>query len=756
MIATAPGPFQPSEYGIIKILIIEDNPRDAELCVMLLERAGIATEIVVAADEAEIRASLPVFAPDVVLCDFTFPNLDGFAAQRIVREVYADTPLIFVSGTISEEYAVTALQSGAVDYVLKANLKRLPSAVSRAVRESRDRRKLEVSLRSAEERSRQHAERLEALWRIANNPSLRDTDMLLAMLNQATASIWPTAGARGTLWRTRGPDMTVEASSEFGDTRLGPFAMLVGDVVPIAGTGVGYVLAHGGGTHSWSDLSATPDGLARALVARARSLVVTTFDAGGTSWALSFASGHATTDPLSSQEEAYVEVLASFFANHVQQRWQFDRIQYQQSHDVLTGLLNRSEFRSQVRIAVRTDTASAIVLVDVDLFREINETYGHMIGDAVLVEVGNALQQRALPSELVGRIGGDIFAIYIADAASKEGVRERVRDFAGVFARAFSTGDREGKKFIERSASFGIAVAPEDGSLIDTLFSRADTALIAAKRADRGSVVFYEAGMENEAQRRATLRNELADAIAGNQFELFYQPHVYLPTGAVSGCEALIRWNHPVRGLLLPAEFIPFAEQTGIITRIDDWVMRCVFSAVNELTVSRPEFRVYFNLSGRQAGDPRLVRSFINAARNGVLLKNLGVEITETDAMRNVAATRRVCRALRRLNVSIAIDDFGTGYSSLSSLEQLPVDIVKIDRSFISGVVNDRHDGTIAQTIISIADRFGFESLGEGAEQADEISWLRDNSCGYVQGYAVCYPLPIDAFKTWLAERVGQ
>jgi diguanylate cyclase (GGDEF)-like protein len=444
-------------------------------------------------------------------------------------------------------------------------------------------------------------------------------------------------------------------------------------------------------------------------------------------------------------------VIASFFANHVQQRWQFERIQYQQSHDVLTGLLNRSQFRSQARALARTNARYAVVLVNVDAFREINETYGHMIGDAVLVEVGNALRQRASNDEIIGRIGGDVFGIYIPHAMSRDAIRNRAFDFADVFAHPFSTGDSEGKDFISRTASVGVAIAPDDGNVFDAVFSHADTALVGAKKRGRGSIVFYESGMEGEASRRAALHNELAEAVARDQFVLYFQPHIEIATGNVSGCEVLIRWNHPTRGLLLPGEFIPFAEQSGIITSIDQWVMQNTFIAAKELNGYTPDFRIYFNLSGRQAGDPQLVRAFTNAARNGVALEHLGVEITESDAMRDVEATRLVCRALRRLNVRIAIDDFGTGYSSLSSLKRLPVDIVKIDRSFIGGVLTDPHDETIADTIITIAARFGFDSLAEGVEQLEEVGWLRTRPCRYMQGFALCHPLPIADFKRWLA-----
>jgi EAL domain-containing protein (putative c-di-GMP-specific phosphodiesterase class I) len=208
-----------------------------------------------------------------------------------------------------------------------------------------------------------------------------------------------------------------------------------------------------------------------------------------------------------------------------------------------------------------------------------------------------------------------------------------------------------------------------------------------------------------------------------------------------------------VRGLLPPSQFIPFAEEHGIIASIDAWVMQRAFAAANQLAALRPGFRLYFNLSGRQAGDSKVIRAFSIAARSGVNLSNIGVEITESDAMRDVEGTRLVCRALRRLNVRIAIDDFGTGYSSLSSLKRLPVDIVKIDQSFVSGILTDAHDATIAETILSITQHFGFDALAEGVERTEEVEWLQKRACRYMQGFAICRPLTFDAFKSWLDER---
>ena len=583
---------------------------------------------------------------------------------------------------------------------------------------------LEDSMRIEEEQSRHHAERLEALWKLINDSSLDEGDLMQAMLAEAAAAIRPHQNYRGMLWRVRGADMVIEGFAQSAE-QLAKLGTHVGAAWPLRSTIAGRVIADGGGIRSWNDIRASGEASLLDDGHETRALIITTFTAGATTWGLSFSSEVPATKVLGSQDRVYIDVLASFFANHVQQRWQFERIQYQQSHDVLTGLLNRSQFRSQARAAARNTTHFAIVLIDIDAFREINDSHGHMIGDALLVEVSSALRLRASSEEIVGRIGDDVFGIYIGNATSREFVLGRAASFAEAFTRAFSTGDRDGTEFIARTAGIGVAIAPEDGTLIDAVLANADAALIHAKKLGRGSLVLYQAGMEGDAHRRTALRHEIAEALAEDQFELYYQPHVEIETGEISGCEALIRWNHPTRGLLLPKDFIPFAEQTGIITSIDAWVMQAAFAVANELGAFRPNFRLYFNLSGRLAGDPKIIRAFTTAARNGVRLAHLGVEITETDAMRDVEATRHVCRALRRLNVRIAIDDFGTGYSSLSSLKQLPVDIVKIDRSFVSGVTNDPHDATIADTIISIAARFGFESLAEGVEELGEIDWLR-------------------------------
>jgi photoactive yellow protein len=925
----APGqPMNDRRVNHIRLVIVDENQDEAELVLKALRAAGKSVEHVLANDQAQLRASLTGFEPDVVLGDFGLASVDGPALLGVVRELRAGVPIIFLSGTFNEKHVTIALHSGAVDYLLKSSIGRLPEVVERAMEGAAERKRLEQSLqaseasvhrqvtrleslcriandpsrpgadqihailgesatalrptlafhgllfkvvktdlvilavepqsaeddgaapdyvlgrhipieaaaigehpqtqcwdertpeaampslatafgwhsliashfavgaqcytlafgsaspvlfttddstfveviasalanqlrlealdgslRASERRTRAHAERLEALWRIANNPELRGEKLWRAMLRESAQAIRPGQVFEGVFSRIEDANVILEAVEVSDSAEQGKaLTEALGASTPLSETVLAKVLA-AGGTFAWDDLQTSAIDTRGTRLRGWRSLIATTFSAGGTTYNLTFAAPEPTREPFGQFDFAYIQILSSFFARHIQERWHFDRLAYQQSHDVLTGLPTRSQFRSLARSASATQERFAMILVDINGFREINATYGSMIGDALLVEVGNKLERCASEDEFVGRVAGDVFGIYVKDPGSARFVRDRAQHFAQAFSQAFSTGDREGRSSVALTASLGIAIAPQDGRTLDEISSRADAALFAAKLRGPGSLVVFAAGMEGDPLRRAVLRSEVIAAIAGNQFQLHFQPHVDVRNGDVVGCEALIRWQHPTRGLLFPDAFIPFAEENGIITGIDEWVMRNACAAAGELSARRPGFRVYFNLSGRQAGDPNVVRALCLQARSGTGLGNIGVEITETDAMRDVEATRRVCRALKRLGVKIAIDDFGVAYSSLASLKRLPVDVVKIDRSFITGSVHDERNASIAETIMTIAERFGFTTVAEGVEDQADLEWLRGTPCGIAQGFYYGRPQPLAAFEAWLDER---
>jgi len=734
---------------------------DADKSILAVARAGVGVEYL---DEQKlswgdseygrgptgtaIRTGKPVINPDYELNPVMGPWL-ALARLAGLRSSLS-LPLSNDSGVFGS-FSLCSKDPDAFDDAAVGLLVQLASDISYGVVALRNR----SALRAAEQRYRDHATRLEALWKIVNNPHLSGDDLTLAMLTEATNAIRPGLPYVGTLFRINAGEIIVEAVSEtpeYVQTGRGIADIRAGLRVDVAGTSVEQVLECGTGTHSWDDFQST-FASTRVQAIGWKSVIITTFESGRSTYMLRFASTSATGE-WELQDHAYVEVVASFFSSQTQMRWQFDQLQYHQTHDVLTGILNRSQFRSRARMASIGSSNFAVITLNLNGFGEVNETYGNMIGDALLVEVAAGVSERTASSEIAGRLGGDVFAVFIPEPRSLDFVRERAAHFAERFRHGFSTGDREGKEFVALTASFGMAVAPQHGAALDTVISHASVAVAAAKARGRGTILFYEPGMEGDAERNIKFRNELADAIAGNQFELYFQPHVNLLTGETSGCEALIRWNHPERGLIFPGHFIPAAERLGLIADIDSWVMHEALLKARDLAKLRPDFRLYFNLSGRQAGDPTLIDALKAAAADGLSLSNVGIEITESDAMRDFEATRTVCLAVRELGVRVAIDDFGTGYSSLSSLKRLPVDVVKIDRSFISGILNDRYDEAIVETIIQMTRLFECDVLAEGVEQEGEMDWLRRHQCKLVQGYFVSHPLPMDAFKSWLAEAV--
>jgi diguanylate cyclase len=244
--------------------------------------------------------------------------------------------------------------------------------------------------------------------------------------------------------------------------------------------------------------------------------------------------------------------------------------------------------------------------------------------------------------------------------------------------------------------------------------------------------------------------------LAREEFELYFQPHIDLTTMSVSGAEALIRWNHPTRGLLLPDEFIPFAERHGLIKSIGSWVMQQAIASIDRLCASDSTFRLFFNLSAVQLEDTALIDGFVEAASSGVRLENLGVELTETSAMRDAQTTLRFMSVLREHGVHVAIDDFGVGFSSLALLKSFPLDVVKIDRSFVNAVIEDQRDSAIAEAVISFGATFGYVTVAEGVERVEQIDWLRARGCRFAQGYAICRPLPMDAYLEWYARNARQ
>jgi diguanylate cyclase (GGDEF)-like protein len=509
-------------------------------------------------------------------------------------------------------------------------------------------------------------------------------------------------------------------------------------------------------TRSWQDAAGDPDvgDLPRVRELGERAMIATPFEVGRTTYLLSFASQLPVAEPFDADDHAYIQLLADFFATRIQRAEHSDRLIHHMTHDTLTGLRNRTQFRLDARAQLALHGAGTVAIVSLDGFRAINEEYGHIIGDALLVEVGAALERNAGEVGVAGRLAGDTFGVFLNGVADAEDARRRLSLIHDRFTRPFSTGDREGKEFIPLSATIGATTTREAGASFDQLLSHADTAVFAAKANGRGHLEFYQPGMESEASSRARTATEVSRAVERGEFELYFQPHLDLQAATVSGAEALIRWNHPEQGILLPDAFIPFAEQHGLVRAITRWVLASALHASEGLRRIDPAFRLYFNLSAVDFADAAIVDELRAAARRGTSLANIGVELTETVAMLDLGAATRTVRHLQDLGVRVAIDDFGTGYSALTLLRRLPVDIIKIDRSYTHEVLLDERDAALTEAVIAGGRQLGYETLAEGVESEEQLAWLRARGCRYVQGYAIAPPQPLDVFTAWLRDRL--
>jgi diguanylate cyclase (GGDEF)-like protein len=413
--------------------------------------------------------------------------------------------------------------------------------------------------------------------------------------------------------------------------------------------------------------------------------------------------------------------------------------------DPLTGLPNRLLLRERLAEALarlaRTGECCALLLIDLDRFKPVNDTLGHPIGDALLETVADRLRSTVRPTDTVARIGGDEFVILqagIRDAAGTQALARRVVDLIG---RTYMV---EGH-LLTIGASVGVALAPEDGTDADRLLKNADLALYRAKLDGRGTYRFFEPEMDARMQARRKLELDLRQALARREFQLHFQPQLQLASGTLIGCEALIRWRHPERGLVSPLDFIPLAEEIGLIVPIGEWVVR---QACRDAMTWPEHMSVAVNVSPAQFKSDRLVETIISAlAGSGLPARRLEVEITEGVLLQNNDHTLETLHRLRKLGVRVSMDDFGTGYSSLSYLRSFPFDKIKIDRSFVKDLTSKPDGEAIIRAIAGLGKSLGMTTVAEGVETAEQMQRIRLEGCTDVQGYLISKPVPAEDLR---------
>src|SRR4051794_24055280 len=429
--------------------------------------------------------------------------------------------------------------------------------------------------------------------------------------------------------------------------------------------------------------------------------------------------------------------------------------EHQATHDALTDLPNRLQFSEVIQRRFENprskSTCGAVLLIDLDRFKEVNDTLGHQTGDALLCQIGPRIQSALPEGGVIARLGGDEFAVMLADVEADDALLAG-QAIVGALEPPFQLDGFN----LEVQASIGIALFPEHGTAADVLIKTADIAMYFAKGRNAG-IEIYTAEPDQNSRRRLSLLSELRTALGNGDVAVFYQPKLDLSTGAVTSVEALVRWHHPVFGLVPPAEFVPFAEHTGLIRPLTNFVLRTAVAQGRAWLDAGLDTAVAVNLSARSLHDgaisdeiARLLAEFSLPARR------LQLEITESAIMADPARAKQMLEQLDAMGLHLSIDDFGTGYSSLSYLQDLPVREVKIDMSFVTNVLESPRDRVIVRSTIDLARHLGLRSTAEGIESAEAQQWLRSAGCDQGQGFHIASPMPADEATIWLCDAASR
>jgi diguanylate cyclase (GGDEF)-like protein len=451
------------------------------------------------------------------------------------------------------------------------------------------------------------------------------------------------------------------------------------------------------------------------------------------------------------------ELLLRAMQYSIERKRYQEELERQANYDGLTGLPNRHLLNDRLNQAVfaqRHQRSISVVFIDLDHFKVINDSLGHNAGDEVLRHVAERLRLAVRDGDTVARIGGDEFVLILADQTKEDVIFRAMNRIIGKVSEPITIGTRE----FNITCSAGISVHPQDGADVETLLQNADAAMYRAKAHGRNNFQFYTSEMNALANERLSMEHSLRRALERKEFLIYYQPRINLKTGEIDGVEALLRWQHPEYGLVLPGRFIPLAEETGLIVPIGEWVLRTACAQNRAWQESGlPPVAVSVNLSARQfwgGGLARMVSAALAETRSNPL--HLELELTESMVMHDAETVIATLRELKALGVQLSVDDFGTGYSSLSYLKRLPVDALKIDGAFVRDIDagGDSDSGILAKAIISLGHSLRLKVVAEGAETSEQVEFLRTQLCDEVQGYYFGRPMPADDFARLL--KAGQ
>jgi len=606
--------------------------------------------------------------------------------------------------------------------------------------------RMRLLIASERDRARRSEERLAALWKLTITRDFDLDSQAQAIISEGVATLgfdW------GTIGRVEGATLFLDfVVSELDRPRAG-------EAIPLSTALSGDAIA-AGRTVIWDDLlsdSRHRDSIP-VIEHGLRAFTATPFYVSGRLYVLNFGANERVRRPLIDDDRSYIDLLVAFFSRALQRRDDEAQIRYLRNHDPLTGLPNRERFLERldahIERAQRSHTRFALFNLDVDRFRTTIEDYGAQFADEVIAELSRRLSTLMREGQELFRNSGDSFTILFPELTAPEQADALARAAVEAVAIPLHAGEHE----ITISASVGMALYPDDGTSSHTLTMAATTALTRAKRDVSREYRFFSRDLDDRLSRRRRLIDELHGAGARGEFVLHYQPWIDLSDYGVGGCEALVRWEHPRLGLVEPDDFITIAEETDLIHEVGRWVFAQAARTAAAASQSGSPLVIAINLSARQFTNPELIgelKDAINAS--GADPHTLEIEVTESFTMRDPMRAAAVLTNLREMGLRIALDDFGIGHSSLGYLKHLPVDIIKIDRSFVSGIPREAADAAIARAVIALAQSIRCEARAEGVENHDQAIWLAAAGCRTAQGFWISRPLPQAELHDWLRER---
>ena len=689
-----------SMRSIDAVLLVEDNPRDARLLrEMFNEQGSHITKLTHVECMNDAEKYLAEHTVDIVLLDLGLPDAQGLEAVQRIHAAAPRVPVVVLTGMDDESVAAQALQEGAQDYLVKGQIVSSSGQIEtrgllRALRYAVERKTMEEALFVEKERA------LVTLNCIGDAVICTDFSGNITFLNVAEEKMtgWSRQQAAGRpmaeVFRI------VDATSR--KTNPNPMEMAV------AKNRIVYLPSN--------SVLIRRDGFETPI--------------------------EGCVAPIQDREGRAAGAVI-VFPDVSAARTMALQMAHSAEHDFLTGLPNRmllsDRLGQAIALARRHMGKVALLFLDLDGFKHINDSLGHPTGDKLLQSIAKRLVDCVRASDTVSRQGGDEFVVLLSEVKQSEDAAVLARRVLEAVAKAH----RIDRHDLHVTTSIGVSIYPDDGLDAETLIKSADTAMYQAKANGRQSYQFFKAVMNVQAVERQSIEEGLRRALERQEFVLHYQPKVNLRTGAITGAEALIRWTHPTRGSVPPAQFIPVAEDCGLIAPIGAWVLReACTQARTWVNAGLPATTMAVNVSVMEFRDQNfLKRLFAVLDETGLDPKSLELELTESVLMKHAGATASILRTLREKGVQVAIDDFGTGYSSLSYLRKFPVDALKIDRSFVRQISDAGDDTTIVTAVIGMARSLKLRVVAEGVETAEELAFLRAHQCDEAQGHYFSRPV---------------